>query len=275
MKKVFESTLLISLLVFSFFLTDKTSQVIKDMDEIMIMIKQNKSKYETKSISAKIDNNSIIPGLSKRIVNINKSYNSMKEYGKYNPNLYVYDYINPKVSIKDNKDKYINLGLSNKRMVSINFILDDTNYLDEIVTILDRNNIKATFFIDEDFLSNNLDLVYNLIKEGYIIGIKNNYSNYKWMNTIITKVGKKKNIYCLYNNRKTVYKCMSIDGYAIKGITIDNNYYSNIKDNLRSGSIFNLKVNNNLINNLDLIIKFILKKGYSIEEINTHVQECY
>ena len=275
MKKIFEAIALISLLVFSFFLTDKTSQVIKDMDEIMIMIKQNKSKYETKSIDAKINNNSIIPGLSKKIVNINKSYSSMKEYGKYNPNLYVYDNIKPKVSIVDNKDKYINLGLSNKRMVSINFILDDTNYLDEILTILDNNKVKATFFIDEDFLSNNLDLIYNLIKEGYIIGIKNNKSNYKWMNTIITKVGKQNNIYCLYNNKKTIDKCMSIDGYTIKGITIDNNYYSNIKDNLRSGSIFNFKVNNNLINKLDLIIKFILKKGYSIEEINTHVQECY
>ena len=275
MKKVFESTLLISLLVFSFFLTDKTSQVIKDMDEIMIMIKQNKGKYETKSISAKINNGSIIPGICKRVVNINKSYSSMKEYGKYNPNLYVYDYVKPKVSIIDNKNKYINYGLSNKRMVSINFILDDTTYLDEILSILNKNKVKATFFIDEDFLSNNLDLVYNLIKEGYIIGIMNNSSNYKWMNTIITKVGKQNDIYCLYNNKKTIDKCMSIDGYTIKGITIDNNYYSNIKDNLRSGSIFNLKVNDNLIKNLDFIIKFILKKGYSIKEINTHIQECY
>lgn len=273
MKKVFESTFLISLLVFSFFLTDKTSKVIKDLDEIMIMIKQNKNKYETKSIDAKINNNSIIPGLSKRIVNINKSYSSMKEYGKYNPNLYSYDYIKPKVSIIDNKDKYINLGLSNKRMVSINFILDNNNYLDEILTILDANNIEVTFFIDEEFLSNNLDLVYNLIKEGYIIGIKNNNSNYKWMNTIITKVGKQHNIYCLYNNKKTKDKCMSIDGYTIKGITIDNNYYFNIKDNLRSGSIFNFKVNDNLVSNLDLIIDFILKKGYNIEEIDTHIQE--
>ena len=273
MKKVFESIALISLLIFSFFLTDKTSQVIKDMDEIMIMIKQNRSKYETKSINAKINNDSIIPGLSKRIVNINKSYNSMKEYGKYNPNLYSYNYIKSKVSIEDNKDKYINLGLSNKRMVSINFILDDTNYLDEILTILDRNNIKSTFFIDEDFLSNNLDLVYNLIKKGYIIGIKNTSNNYKWMNTIITKVGKQKNIYCLYNNKKIIDKCVSIDGYTIKGITIDNNYYSSIKDNLRSGSIFNFKASDNLINKLDLIIKFILKKGYSIEDIDTHVQE--
>ena len=273
MKKVFKCTLLICLFVFSFFLTDKISDVIKDMDEIMILIKQNKSKYETKSISAKINDDSIIPGISKRIVNINKSYSKMKEYGKYNSNLYSYDYIKPKVSIVDNKDKYINLGLHSKRMVSINFILNDLNYLDEILTILDSNNIKATFFIDEEFLSNNLDLVYNLIKEGYIIGIKNNSSNYKWMNTIITKVGKQKNIYCLYNNKKTIDKCVSIDGYTIKGITIDNNYYSNIKDNLRSGAIFTFKVKDNLINNLNLIINFIIKKGYIIENIDKHVQE--
>ena len=272
MKKIFEYIALISLLVFSFFLTDRTSKVIKDMDEIMIMIKNNKDKYETNSINAKIDNNSIIPGLSKRVVNINKSYALMKKYGKYNPNLYVYDYIKPKISIEDNKDKYINQGLTNKRMVSINFILDDISCLDEILAILNNNRISATFFIDEDFLTDNLNLVYSLIKKGYIIGINNNSSNYKWMSTIITKVGKQQNIYCLYSNKKSIDKCKIIGGYTIKGITIDNNYYSNIKKQLKSGIIFNLEVNNNLVNNLDLCIKLIIKKGYSIENINTHLQ---
>ena len=54
MKKIFEYIALISLLIFSFFLTDKTSTVIKNMDEIMIMIKDNKKRYETKEINALI-----------------------------------------------------------------------------------------------------------------------------------------------------------------------------------------------------------------------------
>lgn len=273
MKKVFEYIALISLLIFSFFLTDKTSMIIKNMDEIMIMIKDNKKKYETKGINAIINDKYIIPGISKKKVNINKSYNNMKEYGKYNPNLFIYDCIKPSISISNNKDYIIISGNKLKRMVSINFILDDITYLDDIITILDNNKVSSTFFVDEDFLSNNLDLVYNLINKGYIIGISNNKSNYKWMDTIITKVGKQNNIYCLYTSDKVVKKCMSIDGYTIKGENIDNNYFRNIKKNLSSGSIYTLNINNELVNNLDVILKFIMKKGYKIENIDKHFEE--
>ena len=273
MKKIFEYIALISLLIFSFFITDKTSTFIKNMDEIIIMIKDNRRMYETKEINAVINDKYITPGISKRKVNINKSYNNMKEYGKYNSNLYIYDYIKPSISIIDNKDHIINNGNKIKRMISINFILNDITYLDDIITILDNNNVSSTFFIDEDFLSNNLDLVYNLINKGYIIGISNNKSNYKWMNTIITKVGKQKNIYCLYINDKTVHACKSIDGYTIKGEIINNNFFHNINNNLSSGSIYTLSINNNLINELDMIVKFILKKGYKVENIDKHVEE--
>ena len=61
MKKIFEYIALISLLIFSFFLTDKTSTVIKNMDEIMIMIKDNKKRYETKEINAVINDKYINP----------------------------------------------------------------------------------------------------------------------------------------------------------------------------------------------------------------------
>lgn len=273
MKRLFERIGLISLLVFSFFLTDKTSTVIKNLDDIMIMIKKDKKSYETKSIDAYISGDSIIPGISKKEVNINKSYSKMKEYGKYNPNLYIYTYSNPSKSIINNKDKYIISGNKIKRMVSLNFIINDNTDLDKLLTILNNNQVSSTLFIDEEYLSNNLDLVYNLINNGYIIGIRNNNSNYKWMNTIITKVGKQKNIYCLYHNKDTINKCISINGYTIKGINISNNYYSNIKKELTAGSIFNLDINTELINNLDIIIKFIKKRGYNIENIDTHIEE--
>ena len=77
MKRLFEYIALISLLIFSFFLTDKTSIVIKNMDELMIMINNNKKRYETKEIKAVINDKYITTGISKRKVNINKSYNKL------------------------------------------------------------------------------------------------------------------------------------------------------------------------------------------------------
>ena len=93
MKKIFQVIGIISLTCFSFFVTEKTATVVSDMDEIMIEIKNKKDDYESNSIDAIIDNNTIIPGVSKRKVNVNKSYKSMKSNGYFNDKLFVYDYL--------------------------------------------------------------------------------------------------------------------------------------------------------------------------------------
>ncbi len=268
MKRLFQVIGLIGLLAFSFFLTDKTAIVVKNMDEVMQKIKKNKNLYETKGEDAIIINDGIIPGISKKIVNVNKSYNNMKEYGKYNDKLYVYDYVLPHISVKENLDKYIIMGNSSKKMVSFNFLIEDDFSI--LLRILKINNIKANFFVNDFWLQNNLDITYNLINEGYIFGINNSKdNNYEWMNTIITKVGKQKQIFCYQN----VKKCKSINGYTIKGSFIDNNYYSNLKKELKSGAIITFKADKQLINNLDYMIKYVLKKGYTISNLFEHIKE--
>lgn len=274
MKKFYQAIGLLSLLCFSFILTDKTAEVIKNMDDIMITIKDQKKNYQTRAVDAVIKDDSIIPGISAREVSTSESYRKMKEYGKYNPNLFVYKYTLPNISVENNKDKYIISGNKEKRMVSLNFIIDDESEIDNIIDILESNQVLANFFVTDSFLSNNLELTYHLILEGYNFGIGiNQPKNYKWMNTIITKVGKQDNIYCLYQNKNTSKYCKKLNGYTIKGYTIDNNYYNMISKEIESGSIFNLKVNDELDDSLDLIIKYIKKKGYNITNLDEHIKE--
>ena len=272
MKRTFQVIGLISLLGFSFFLTDKTATVIKNLDDIMIEIKENKHLYEQEEINAVIKDDGIIPGISKKTVNVNKSYNSMKEYGKYNSNLYVFDYKIPTISIKNNLDKYIISGNSKKRMVSINFLINDNTNINKIIEILNNNEIKASFFVNEKWLSNNMDLAYNLIDNEFIFGIDNIDNNYEWMNTIITKVSKQDQLYCLYGD-EVINKCQKGGGYTIKGIMIDRDYYNNVTKSLKSGAIITFKVDDKLIKNLDNIIKYILKKGYTIKNLYDHIEE--
>lgn len=273
MKRTFQVIGLISLLGFSFFLTDKTATVIKNLDDIMIEIKNNKSSYEQEGTDAVIKDDGIIPGISKKTVNVNKSYNNMKEYGKYNDNLYVFDYTIPNISIKNNKDKYIISGNSKKRMISLNFLVADDTEIEKIVEILNNNNIKGGFFVNEDWLSNNMDLVYNLITNKFIFGIDNtDENNYEWMNTILTKADNQAQMYCFYDD-KVIDKCKELDGYTIKGITIDSDYYNNVTKSLKSGAIITFKVDDNLIKNLDRIIRYIFKKGYAIENLHDHIEE--
>ena len=91
MKKFFQILGLITLICFGFFITEKTALVVNNMDDIMINIKQNKDKYKSKSKDAVIKDNTIIPGINGKEVNINKSYKNMKINGYYSDKLYIYE----------------------------------------------------------------------------------------------------------------------------------------------------------------------------------------
>ena len=270
MKRFFQIIGLMSLFIFSFFLTEKTTLVIKDMDEIMIMINNNKENYKLKGVDAVIKNDGIIPGISKRSVNVDKSYKQMKEYGKYDEDLYYYDYIKPKISIIDNKDKYIIGGNPEKRMISLNFIVNKNDNINNIIEMLNKKNIKATFFITDNWLEDNLELVYSLINSNHNFGI--NKGNYDWMKTIINKIGKQNMGFCYYKNIK-IKRCQQIDFITIKGIDIKDNYLINTIKNLNSGTIFNYHITSELEENLESIIDYILRKGYTIENIENHIRE--
>ena len=61
MKKIFNTIMLISLAVFSFYYTEKVALMMQEKDEIMLQILQNKDKYTVKSVNALIDGDTIIP----------------------------------------------------------------------------------------------------------------------------------------------------------------------------------------------------------------------
>ena len=63
---------------FSFFITEKTTLVVQNVDDLMAEIKENSSKYNKPSINAKIEKNEIIPGVCEKKVNLIKSYDKMK-----------------------------------------------------------------------------------------------------------------------------------------------------------------------------------------------------
>ena len=81
LRKFFEVIGLLSLACFSFFITEKTTTVFENVDNIMLQIKNNSYKYNIDSIDASINNNTIIPGIYGRYVDIKKKLSQGK--GKY------------------------------------------------------------------------------------------------------------------------------------------------------------------------------------------------
>ena len=173
-------------------------------------------------------------------------------------------------------DKYIISGNKSKRSISLIFKVDDNIY--NIINLLDKNNIKATFFINNNYLEDNSDMIIDLINNDHIIGnLGNNLdysdSSFGWMDTIIKSLTNQKRGYSYYTNKVNDKYCIDYKNYIIKPIEINDNFLYEVKKNLSNGVMLSFNINNKLIKELDSIISFIKSKGYNIVNIDVLLNE--
>ncbi len=279
MKNITKIIGLFTLIAFSFFYSDKVITVIKEQDPIMIELDNIKDTYLTKAIDAVIEEDTIIPGLSGREIDIDKSYNNMKTLGKFSTSAITYKDITPNISITHNKDKYIIKGNNNKQMVSLVFILNTNNNLEKLQNIITNKNIYINYFIDYDYLVKNSTTIKKLTNcEIYSYGNNGEYTpdNLLFSNNLINRITNNNAIYCLATNKddSTLSLCSSYDLYTIyPNIISIGEPYNDIKSNLTSGSIILLNINNKTLNQLDIIIDYIEGKGLKIEKLSKLLSE--
>lgn len=279
MKKIFQMIGLISLTCFSFFITEKTATVVNDLDDIMIEIKENEQKYKKDSVDATIIDNTVIPGIKGREVNIKKSYKNMRTNGFYSDKLYIYDYTKPKVSIEDNKSKYIIKGNPNKRMVSLIFVVKGDTDISDVLNIVNNYNIKSTFFVDNNWFYNNDNYIEKIINKGHNIGLLlDDYTNvdFEWMDMVIKKVNKQSIGFCygVEDNDVNLKECELKNNYTIRPVVIsDRTPMVDIKEKLDSGSLLSLSINSTLKKELPSILIYIKSKNYIITNLEENVLE--
>ncbi len=281
MKKLFEGIGLLSILCLSFLYTEKTVNVVKEYDEIMISIKEENENYKVDAKNATIVDDTIIPGIKGKEVNINSSYSKMKRYGKFNSNLLVYQEVLPEISISQKFDKYIIGGNASKNMISFIFLVEENDSIDTILKILDDKGIKGNFFVDGKWLEKNTRILVKLIEQGHNIGnlsYNRDYTNssYAWMDTFIKQVGKQKIGYC-YNevaDLTALQLCALSNNYTIRPSIIVKHYpLKEIKEQVTAGSIISMPINQTVEKELPSILSYILSKGYKIENLENHLSE--
>ncbi len=281
MKRFFEILGFLSLICFSFFYTEKTIDVVKEVDDIMITLKEQAPKYQVKAENAKIDGMFMIPGISGKIVNIQKSYEEMKHYGKFHPNLLVYDKVSPEISIKNRYDKYIQTGNPKKRQVSFIFIVGEKDNPSPFINILKKSKVTGTFFIDSSWLEKNQTELIDFIHHKFTVGNYSNQGDYShesfvWMDTIIKRVGGQKQSYCLVEkeNKKALKNCQLQKDYTIyPNIMIKENPYSELIEQVKNGSIILMKMNRKVKNELPMMITYLKQKGYEIVNLENLLDE--
>ncbi|MCD5322733.1 MULTISPECIES: polysaccharide deacetylase family protein [Pontibacillus] len=112
-----------------------------------------------------------MPGLNGIVVDVEKSYKKMKKKGKFVEKELVYKQIKPEVSLEDLPAAPIFRGHPDKHVVSLNINVSwGEEYIPDILNILKKNNVKATFFIEGKWANKNVDLVKMIKDEGHEIG---------------------------------------------------------------------------------------------------------
>ena len=267
--------LIILLLLFSFFYTNKSISIIRNQDPLMKEIINNKSKFETKSVSAIIKDNTIIPGKNGKEVDLEKTYTKMKQYGTYNESLTVFKETKPTISIEDNYDKLITSGNKDYKNISFIFKVEKDTNLNKLLSILNYHNIQVTFFIDGLYIENN-DLNNLSNHQIELLSYNNTIDEITFTSALsyLSYKTKKSPKYCLEDDNNIINLCKNINLHTVKPtLIIEKDPYKEIKNNLKNSSIILIPINNYIYDNLSTSILYIKSKGYNFLTLSALLSE--
>lgn len=243
-------------MAFSFFYTEKIANFVLENNDLYKTIDDVKEEYTVASIDATVYGNYIIPGLNGLEVNVKDSYFNMKSLDTFNEYYLLYDSIYPNVSIKDNKDKIITQGNSQKQSVS--FILE---YDKNIINYFTKNNIDASVLVDINTFDKSIELEQ----------LNNEVNNFKDLDTLINKYQNSASV--CYVNDNNLDVCKENNKYLVKtNNIINNNTIVSIKNNIASGNIYYVNKNTD-VSSIQLIINSILYKDLDIVRISELISE--
>lgn len=276
-KNIISLIITFSILLFSILYISKSKDIVKNIDPLMNRINESKEKYEVKAIDAIIKDNTIIPGIKGKTIDTEITYSKMKKYGTYNESLTTIKDVEPKISIKNNYDKYIISGNPKNKKVSLIFLITEIEQIKLLTNYFNKEHISVTLLINDELLEDNEELISDL--DNYELELKFNeindinisqYSNYLY------SVTNKNNKYCITEkeNDELLNICKRHKLYTIiPNIILSSNPTVTIKKNISNGSIILFNINSDITKELDYIIYYIKSKGYSITRLDKLLEE--
>ncbi len=280
-KKVIQVISVTLLMLFSFFYTNKSIELIRENDPIMKQIKETNMKYKVDPVNATIIGNKIIPGKSGKEIDYQKTYAKMKKYGTYNETLTVLKEIEPAVSVDDYYDKYIVQGNTERKNVSLVFKTDTISNLLSILNILNQKNIPATFFVDGLLLENNTSLFETMTQNNHeleILSYDNKYDEIYFDSALnyLSSITKREGKYCYaeYDQKEVIELCSKLKLHTIiPTVKTTTMPYKEIKDKLYNSAIISLPLSTITEEQLPAIIDYIKQKGYTFLSLEALLSE--
>ncbi|WP_096199408.1 polysaccharide deacetylase family protein [Bacillus sp. FJAT-45350] len=141
-------------------------------DELYEEIKQQGKKYEEAPIDAVVDKVwKAIPGYNGIEVDVEASYENMRENQVFDKQKLVFKEVAPEVQLDDLPPAPIYKGNPEKEMVTLLVnVAWGNEYLPHILKVMNNHDVKSTFFLDGSWVKKNPKLAKMVLEEGHEIG---------------------------------------------------------------------------------------------------------
>lgn len=271
----------IVLVLFSFYYTDKSVDIVKRNDPVMKEIIYNSDNFKIESVDAITIGDTIIPGMNGIEVDIDESYKRMKQVNGYYESMLMFSEVIPDESLLEQYDKFIVSGNPFRSDIALLVKVSNITNLEKIYKIFLDKNTLATFFIDGSVIENNMDLIYEMASDGFQLenyGYNDVYSedNFRWTNNMIFSLTNLEPKFCYseYRNYEVLDLCSKNKMYTVNPtLNVTNNPFYTVKNNLKEGNIISLNLTEETVRELPAIISYINQKGYNLVTLNDIVSE--
>lgn len=141
-------------------------------DDLYEKIQKQAKQYSIAPQNAIIDKIwKATPGYNGKEVDIEASYNYMKNIGDFDEKHLVYREVSPSIHLEDLSPSPIYRGNPNKKMVGLTInVAWGNEYLPRILETLKKHNVKATFFLEGRWVKENLRFAKMIVDAGQEVG---------------------------------------------------------------------------------------------------------
>ncbi|SDJ71477.1 polysaccharide deacetylase family protein [Sediminibacillus albus] len=148
------------------------AEVSGNVDDLRNRVEKEAIKNRVEPEDARIDKVwKKIPGRNGLKVNIDKSLEKMSKKGAFDKSLLVMEQVPPKITFDDLPAAPVYRGHPEKNMVSLLInVAWGTENIPSMLKTLKKMNVKANFFIEGKWASQNADIVQMIQEEGHIVG---------------------------------------------------------------------------------------------------------
>jgi len=253
--RIFRYIMYVTLVLVSFYFSDRLLIYVESFSPIMKSIEEYDNFEEIEPVNSIIEDNTIIVGSKGKTINKRESYLKMNDFGTFNETFFVYDEIEPDVSLEDNMDKII-IGSQDDENISL--IVDNKKY-DEY---FNKQNIKYTKIIKNyEEITEDENIEY--------INANSNSSNFYDLNYYLKKDNHEKICLVGYSD---ISLCKKNKYYIIDAtINLYNENILSIKDDIMGGKIIYIHdVNESVLN---VLIDTINRKNLKIVPLSELIKE--